>query len=200
MKLSTNRIIGVYAPPNYGKTYLMRWLLTYIAPKVPVFVYDTNFERTAAYSGLNENIQFIKSPKVSEQATPKFLNKAILYLRSHYSNFYLVIEDIDKLIDTPSKTKDTLEIFKIASDNRHQRIGLIYASKTPTNIPVILRSSTSLFFFGSFIEPAFTKYIGQMIDKKKLSKIKSPEFIMLDRDTREEYVVQIKDNAMEKVD
>lgn len=185
MQLDTNRIIGFYAPQNYGKTYLMSKLVDLISDHIKVFVYDTNFERLTAYPQGKSNISFIKAKTVSNQEKPEFLNTAIMLLRSNYSNFYLVIEDIDKLVESSHKTKETLEIFKLASDSRHQRIGIIYATKEPTNIPVKLRSSTNLFFIGQFIEPAHVKTLSNMVDKKMLKMLNKPEFLMLDRYTNE---------------
>ena len=181
--LDTNRIIGLYAPQNYGKTYAMSILARQISEHVPVFVYDTNFERLTAYPQNVKNISFIKAKKISEQETPEFLNKSILYLRGKLSNFFLFIEDLDKLIKSNQKTAETMEIFKLASDSRHQRIGIVYATKEPTNIPVKLRSNTNLFFIGQFIEPTHLKTIGGYVDKKLIKRLKKPEFIMLDRYT-----------------
>lgn len=181
--LDTNRIIGMYAPQNYGKTYAMSKLAVEIAKHIPVFVYDTNFERLVAYPQNIPNLYFIKAQKISQQETPEFLNDAILHLRANYSNFFLFIEDLDKLIKSNVKTAETMEIFKLASDSRHQRIGIVYATKEPTNIPVKLRSNTNLFFIGQFIEPTHLKTIGGYVDKKLIKGLKKPEFIMLDRYT-----------------
>lgn len=181
--LDTNRIIGMYAPQNYGKTYAMSKLAVEIAKHIPVFVYDTNFERLVAYPQNVPNLYFIKAQKISQQETPEFLNDAILHLRANYSNFFLFIEDLDKLIKSNVKTAETMEIFKLASDSRHQRIGIVYATKEPTNIPVKLRSNTNLFFIGQFIEPTHLKTIGGYVDKKLIKGLKKPEFIMLDRYT-----------------
>ena len=185
MQLNTNRIIGFYAPQNYGKTYLMSKLIEQISTHIPVFVFDTNFERLTAYPQNSKNIMFIKAKNIVNQEKPEFLNTAITYLRAHNTNFFLVIEDIDKLIETSNKTKETLEIFKLASDSRHQRIGIMYATKEPTNIPVKLRSNTNLFFIGQFIEPAHIKTLSGMVDKKQLKSLKKPEFLMLDRYTND---------------
>jgi hypothetical protein len=179
--LDTNRIIGLYAPQNYGKTYAMAKLAREISEHVPVFVYDTNFERLSAYPQDLPNLRFIKAKKISKQETPEFLNTAILTLRANYSNFFLFIEDLDKLIRTNTKSADTMEIFKLASDSRHQRIGICYATKEPTNIPVKLRSNTNLFFIGQFIEPAHLKVINGYVDKKLIRGLVKPEFIKLDR-------------------
>lgn len=184
MQLDTNRIIGFYAPQNYGKTYLMSRLVKNIAEHINVYVYDTNFEGLTAYPQ-HKNIYFVKSAEIVNQETPEFLNTAILKLRALQSNLFIVIEDIDKLIETSHKTKETLEIFKLASDSRHQRIGLIYATKEPTNIPVKLRSSTNLFFIGQFIEPQHVKTLSGLVDKKELKALKKPEFLMLDRYTNQ---------------
>jgi hypothetical protein len=120
-------------------------------------------------------------------------------LRANHSNFFLVIEDIDKLIETSHKTKETLEIFKLASDSRHQRIGIIYATKEPTNIPVKLRSNTNLFFIGQFIEPSHLKTLSGIVDKKVLKSLVKPEFLMLDRYTNTTDKIKIVDNELVKL-
>ena len=185
MQLDTNRIIGFYAPQNYGKTYMMSKLVMQIAEHIPVFVYDTNFERLTAYPQAHKNISFVKAKNIVNQEKPEFLNITITYLRANHSNFFFVIEDIDKLVETSHKTKETLEIFKLASDSRHQRIGIIYATKEPTNIPVKLRSATNLFFIGQFIEPQHVKTLSGLVDKNQLKALKKPEFLMLDRYTND---------------
>ena len=190
MILDTNRIIGFYAPQNYGKTYLMSKLVAQISQHIRVFVYDTNFERLTAYPQNSKNISFVKAKNITNQEKPEFLNTTITYLRANFSNFFLVIEDIDKLIETSHKTKETLEIFKLASDSRHQRIGIMYATKEPTNIPVKLRSATNLFFIGQFIEPQHGKTLSGLVDKKQLQQLnggngQKAEFLMLDRYTNE---------------
>ncbi|MDE1971235.1 MAG: hypothetical protein KGI50_06715 [Patescibacteria group bacterium] len=199
LKLDTNRIIGIYAPPDYGKTHLTKWLISKISPHVKVFIYDTNFEARSVYSTLNSNTFIVTSKKKSEIETPKFLNDAILKLRGTKSNFYLIIEDIDKLMDGGNKKRENSEIDKLSSDSRHQRIGMIYLTKEPVNIPVKLRSNTNLFFFGNFIEPAHVKTIGSIVDKTELKALKKPEFIMLDRTTNERTVVKLDGDNLVKV-
>ena len=196
MILDTNRIIGFYAPQNYGKTYMMSKLVMQIAEHIPVFVYDTNFERLTAYPQAHKNISFVKAKNIVNQEKPEFLNTTITYLRANHSNFFFVIEDIDKLVETSHKTKETLEIFKLASDSRHQRIGIIYATKEPTNIPVKLRSATNLFFIGQFIEPQHVKTLSGLVDKNQLKALKKPEFLMLDRYTNDVKKVTYKNDKL----
>jgi hypothetical protein len=195
IQIDTNRIIGLYAPQNYGKSYFARHIINAISGHIPVFVYDTNFEADTNYASM-KNVFAIHSVKKSEMETPAFFNKAILTLRAKQSNFYLVIEDIDKLIETSHKTKDTLEIFKLASDSRHQRIGIIYLTKEPSNIPVKLRSNTNLFLVGQFLEPTHLKYLGEMVDRKIIKTLKKPEFILFDRLTQVIQKVKIENNKM----
>ncbi len=104
----------------------------------------------------------------------------MLTLRSKYSKFAFAVEDIDKLIQSKIKTTDTLEIYKLASDSRHQRIAVIYTSKTPSYIPTTLRLNTNLFFFGKFVEPAFVKWIEQIVPHEIYAQIHKPEFVALD--------------------
>ena len=184
VKLDTNRIIGFYATQNYGKTYGMSKIVQEYAKRMNTFIFDTNFERLTAYPQNIKNISFIKAKNPTMQENPKFLNDSLLYIRSNYESPYLiVIEDLDKMITVNIRTEENKEIYKLASDSRHQRIAMMYATKEPVNIPVKLRSNTNLFFFGSFQEPNHVKTISNFIDKKQLKAIKKPEFIMLDRYT-----------------
>lgn len=199
LELDTNRVIGLYAGQNYGKSFLTKWLITQIAPHVPVFIYDTNFEGKDLYAGIGNNVFLIKSIKKSEMELPKTLNDAILKLRAKSSNFFIVIEDLDKILNHANRTDDTLEIFKLASDSRHQRIGIIYLTKEPTNIPVKLRSNTNLFFFGSFIEPSHLKYIGEIVDKATIKRITKPTFLLYDRLTQTQTKVQLHRDELEEV-
>jgi hypothetical protein len=193
--IDTNRIIGLYAPQNYGKSFMAKYLASLISPHVPVFVYDTNFEANTNYKGL-KNVYAIHSLKKSEMEDAKFFNKAIIELRMKQSNFFFVIEDIDKLLDTSHKTKDTLEIFKLASDSRHQRIGIIYLTKEPSYIPVKLRANTNMFMIGQFLEPVHLKYLSEMVNKKLIKKLKKPEFILFDRLTQTITKVKIDNNKL----
>jgi hypothetical protein len=185
LTINTNRITGFYATQNYGKTYAIKSLITLVLESgLPVFVFDTNYESYAYSSGLPENLKsrlfFIKATTKSDQTNPKWINQMLIKLRSKFKNFFIVFEDIDKLYN--SSNGDELDIIRqLASDSRHQRIGIIYATKEPTNIPVKLRSVTNLFFIGQFIEPAHLKTLGGFIDSKKIRALKKPEFIMLDR-------------------
>jgi hypothetical protein len=159
----------------------MRALAMQISEHIPVFVYDTNFERLTAYPQNRKNLYFLKAMKPGLQEKPSFLNETLLTLRARYSNFFIFIEDLDKLIQTNQRTAENSEIYKLASDSRHQRIGLLYATKEPTNIPVKLRANTNLFFIGQFIEPSHLKTIGSFVDKDMVKKLKKPQFIKLDR-------------------
>ena len=187
--LDTNRIIGLYAPQNYGKTYAMKSLAEQISAHIPVFIYDTNFERLTAYPQNHQNIYFLKATKPGMQEQPEFLNETLLTLRSRYSNFFIFIEDLDKLIKTNQRIAENSEIYKLASDSRHQRIGIVYATKEPVNIPVKLRANTNLFFIGQFLEPSHLKTLSGFVDKAQIKALKKPEFIKLDR----------YDNTTEKV-
>ncbi len=195
INLNTNRIIGLYAPQEYGKSFFARYFAKIIASHIPVFVYDTNFEANTNYAGI-KNVFAIHSIKKSEMESPEFFNKAILDLRAKQSNFFLIIEDIDKLLDTSHKTKNTLEIFKLASDSRHQRIGIIYLTKEPSNIPVKLRANTNMFLIGQFLEPVHIKYLSAMIDKKLIKSLIKPEFILFDRTTQTIKKVKIDNNQV----
>lgn len=195
MQLDTNRIIGLFAPQFYGKTHLMNWLIDKIPKNVMIFVYDVNFERLTSYTE-RENLKFIIAKNKADQDTPEFLDTAIRHLRANYSNFFLVIEDLDKVIGKIHGRIDDSEICKLASDSRHQRIGLMYASKMPTNLPVILRADTNLFFIGQFIEPVYVNTIAQMVDRDTLVSLKPHQFIMLDRYTNATAVVLLDANTL----
>lgn len=197
--MNTKRIIGIYASQDYGKTFLTRWLIEkQIAEHVPVFVYDTNFESKTNYAGL-KNTFIVHTKTRSNMEDPATFNQAILNLRSKQSNFFFVVEDIDKLFTTAGKTKETQESFKLSSDSRHQRIGMIYLSKTPTNIPPILRGNTNLFFFGNFVEPASKKYISEIVDKDLFKGIKKRQFVLYDVWEQKTARVEISDGDLREI-
>ncbi len=180
LNLNTDRIIGLYAPQKYGKTTLMHYLVEQYAKHIPCYIYDTDLEKERTYGDLTHNVKFTYPRVISDLENQKFFNQAITYLRSKYSNIAIVVEDLDKIIQSKIKSNDTLEIYKLASDSRHQRIALIYSSKTPSYIPTTLRLNTNLFFFGKFVEPDFVKWITAIVPKEVYAKIKKPEFVMLD--------------------
>jgi len=180
LTLNMSRVIGIYAPQKYGKTFLMHYLLElYLRNKKACFLYDTDMERNTTYSDL-AGLHFVYSRRLSDMEDQQFFNDTILKLRAQYSNFVLAVEDIDKLLQSPVKSSETLEIYRLASDSRHQRIAVIYSTKTPSYIPTTLRLNTNLFFFGKFVEPDFVKWITTIVPKQTYAKIKKPEFVMLD--------------------
>ncbi len=201
LKLNTDRIIGLYAPQKYGKTTIMHWLAEQYSQHIPVYIYDTDMERYRTYSDLHKNVFFTYPKNLSDIESQEFFNKTILYLRSKYSNIAIFVEDIDKIIQSKIKSKDTLEIYKLASDSRHQRIAVVYSSKTPSYIPTTLRLNTNLFFFGKFVEPDFVKWITTIVPRDVYAKIKKPEFVMLDVWTSEYAIVRynMDTNAIEEV-
>ncbi len=180
LKLNTDRVIGLYAPQKYGKTTIMHYLAEEYSKHIQTFIYDTDIERYKTYRDLTKNVKFVYPKRLSDIESQSFFNKTLLYLRANYSNFAFFIEDIDKIIQSKIKSKETLEVYKIASDSRHQRIAIIYSSKTPSYIPTTLRLNTNLFFFGKFVEPDFVQWITTIVPKDVYMKIKKPEFVMLD--------------------
>ena len=192
LELDNSKIIGVYASGNYGKSFLIRYIIEQINDYTPVFIYDTNQEKLSNYKGL-KNTFFITPQKLINLEDPEVLEKSILKLRSEYSNFFLVIEDIDKFFTEQKKANI---ISKLSSDNRHQRIGVIYATKYPTQIPPRLRGNTHIFFFGQFVEPLYVKTINEIIPKSLIKKIKKPEFIMFNRSTNEKFKVVIDNGEL----
>ena len=187
LKINSKRVIGFYATQDYGKTFAIKSLITLILDSgLPVFVFDTNYESFSYAEGINENLKrrlfFIKAENKSDQTNPAWINQMLVKLRSKFKNFFIVFEDIDKLYSS-TKGEELDVIRQLASDSRHQRIGIIYATKEPTNIPVKLRSVTNLYFIGQFIEPAHLKTLGGFVDSKKIRALSKPEFIMLDRNS-----------------
>lgn len=198
MELSTNRIIGLYAPQNTGKTTIINWIIKKIPMTKPIFIFDTNFERLSKYPQNTSNIKFIKAKTPSMQDKPEFFNEVLLYIRAQYSDAYIVVEDIDKILDSV-KSSDDSEIYKLASDSRHQRFGFIYATKEPNNIPPILRSNTNLFFIGAFDEPAHVKVLSERVPKNTILSLKQHEFIMLDRYDKTRQIVTMDNNELKIV-
>lgn len=189
LSLDTSRVIGLYAPQKYGKTTITHYILEEYAKHIDTYLYDTDKERYKSYYDI-KGLKFIYTKKPSDMEKQKAFNDVILAFRSKYSNCILAIEDIDKIIQSKIKTKDTLEIYSLASDSRHSRTAILYISKTPSYIPTTLRLNTNLFFFGKFVEPSFVKWITAIIPKEVYAKIKKPQFVMFDVWNAEYAIVQ----------
>jgi len=198
MKINTNSIIGFYAMQNYGKTYGIKQLIAKIAPHSKVLIYDTDFEGNSYIRGLPpeaaKNVFYVRAKNKSDQTDGEWVSRMLIDIRAQYSNCFIIFEDIDKLTDA-HHSKALKEIYQLASDSRHQRIGVIYATKEPVNIPVKLRSCTNLFFIGQFLEPAHLKTLAGFVDKEEIKKLKPPQFIRIDRLQHTSDVVQFTDGG-----
>ena len=199
IELSTSRVIGIYAPQKYGKTFITHYFLEEYMKHVEAYLYDTDLERHASYRDLR-NLNFVYPIKKTDIEKEESVNKAILTIRSKKTNCIIAIEDIDKLMQNKTKTKTNSELYKIASDSRHQRIALLYNSKTPSYIPTTLRLNTNLFLFGKFIEPLAVDYITSIIPKELYAKIHKPEFVFYDVWTQNVGIIKYDVNKNEILD
>ncbi|MEM4067777.1 MAG: hypothetical protein QXV17_13050, partial [Candidatus Micrarchaeaceae archaeon] len=97
--INTDRIIGVYAKPRYGKTNLIANLLKVICKEWYVLYLDLNYERPK-YQGLsfNKHLAFVNPPE--EHATDlEALTKFIREARAAATNFFIYVEDLDAYFD-----------------------------------------------------------------------------------------------------
>lgn len=180
---SVNRKIGVYAQSNYGKTWLIRELIKYYASNgVPVVVYDTDhMDLKYKFSAIKNCIVF--QPAVGKEDDPQYLNKFLNVLKSKYSNFMVFIDDLDSFFDSNSALSFEFEALKsAASKGRHQRMGLIYASKMAAYIPTQLVQNTNLFYIGSFPTAKSIKSIDKIVSFDDIKKLdyQQHEFIEID--------------------
>ncbi|MEM3844878.1 MAG: hypothetical protein QXU98_04165 [Candidatus Parvarchaeota archaeon] len=183
LTLDTSRVIGLIAPQSYGKTTLLHLFAEIYSRYINVFVFDTDFERMRTYGDLSKNMHFIY-PKDATMPKEVFLNETIKYIRSKYSNIAIIIEDYDKFLISRGKNTKNDAIYTLASDSRHQRIALIYTSKTPAYIPTTLRLNTNLFFIGKFTDTANYTYIKKMLPNNNMyDTLNKHEFVMIDNYT-----------------
>ncbi len=188
-KLNNERVIGIFAPSGYGKTYLLMEILKNI--KTPIIYYDTDGEIDKIKANLEQhNINaLIFSPPNDERSTDlNYLNEWILGLRAKYSNIFVVIDDLDLFFDAKTSiSQSSKQLLNIASTSRHQRIGIIYCAKQLKYIPLKLISNTNLFYIGNFIEQGDLARVNPLIkpfdarNLKKYSSANPSEFVKLDR-------------------
>lgn len=188
MKLNTDRKIGLFAMSGYGKSTLGNFLIESYSQKVPVIIYNTDYEDLK----FNSKNVIVLAPDVHKVDDLEYLNRIIRKLRSKYSNFMLYIRDIDVFFDDKkSADKFAKELKNLASTGRHQRIGLIYESKQLKYMPLKVISNTNLIFFGNFSEVDDVKRLKNFAAKKEITSLKSPAFIMYDRITNERFLVHL---------
>jgi hypothetical protein len=190
LKLDLKRVVGIFAPQNYGKTLLTHYFIEqYLKNGITSYLYDTDFEKERSYNDLH-GLKVIYTKRLADMENEQSLNNLVLQLRARSGNFLFVVEDVDKVLQNSRKSLSNLEIFKLASDSRHQRIAVIYTSKTPSYIPTTLRLNTNLLLFGKFVEPLFVKAITEIIPREIYDKIKKPQFIMYDTLTQDYSIIQ----------
>ena len=182
-ELSTDRKIGVYAQSNYGKTYLVRKIISYICSNgKAVIVYDTDYnDRKFKFSEI-ENCHVFK-PDNKNNDNPKYLNEFILEIRQRYKDLFIFIDDIDVFFNKSSVLSfDFAELKDAASRGRHQRIGLIYTSKVASFIPTQLVQNTNLFYIGVFPTLKSMKALDSIVSYEDIKKLdyNKREFLEID--------------------
>lgn len=150
-EISTDRKIGVFAPSGYGKTYLIKNLLSSINPSTKIIIYDTDYEDSKyKYSEIGKHVIVFK-PDYKYGKKLSYLNDFLENIRGKYTNAIIFVDDLDVFFDEASSMSfEASQLKDIASTGRHQRIGIIYASKQMTYIPTKLMGNTNLFYIGKF--------------------------------------------------
>lgn len=183
MKLSTNRKIGVFSQSNYGKTYLVKSLIEFICRSGGrVVVYDTDHMDSRFKFSSVKGCKVFK-PATGRECDPKYLDWFLTQMKAKYSDFYVFIDDLDSFFDEHSSLGfDFGELKSLASKGRHQRIGLIYATKMCSFLPTQIIQNTNLFYIGSFPTAKSIKQIDKVVSMDDILKLNyaSHEFIEID--------------------
>jgi len=183
-KFSVNRKIGVFAISNAGKTYLIKSIIEYLCSQgEQVVIYDTDHMdgNKFDFTGIKGCHPF--NPKVGMEDNPEYLNKFLTVIKSKYSNFYLFIDDVDSFFDEHGANAfDFGELKSLASKGRHQRIGLIYASKMASFLPSQLIQNTNLFYVGTFPTERSIKQLDKIVSFKEIHGLnfEAHEFLEID--------------------
>jgi hypothetical protein len=187
MKLTQDRIIGLYGMKGSGKTILGNNIVEFLSKYVKVIIYNTDLEPIKK----NTNIE-VYNPYTTDATDMKQLNSWLKKVRAKNSNAVIYIRDLDAFFDKgTSLSKYAKEIKDISTRGRHTRNGFIYESKQPKYIPLKLISNTDLFFVSNFTESDDVLHLKSLANREELKAIpvSSHIFLMIDRwDNTKKYV------------
>jgi len=187
MKLTQDRIIGLYGMKGSGKTVLGNAIAEFLSKYVKVIIYNTDLEPIAK----NKNIE-VYNPYSVNATDIDMLNSWLAKTRANNPNSVIYVRDLDAFFDkNTSLSKYSKELKDISTRGRHTRNGFIYESKQPKYIPLKLISNTDLFFISNFTEADDLTHLKSLASSKELTAIpvQSHIFLMIDRwDNSKKYV------------
>ena len=187
MKITQDRIIGLYGMKGSGKTVLGNAITQFLSKYVKVIIYNTDLEPISK----NNNIT-VYNPYDTNATDIQTLNTWLKKTRATNPNAVIYIRDLDAFFDkNTSLSKYSKELKDISTRGRHTRNGFIYESKQPKYIPLKLISNTDLFFISNFTEADDIAHLKSLASAKELTAIpvQSHIFLMIDRwDNSKKYV------------
>ena len=179
MKLTQDRIIGLYGMKGSGKTLLGNAIAEFLSKYVKVIIYNTDLEPISK----NNKIE-VYNPYSTDATDIEALNIWLKKIRANNPNAVIYIRDLDAFFDkNTSLSKYSKELKDISTRGRHTRNGFIYESKQPKYIPLKLISNTDLFFISNFTEADDLTHLKSLANPKELTAIpvQSHIFLMIDR-------------------
>jgi len=199
MKLTQDRIIGLYGMKGSGKTLLGNAIAEFLSKYVKVIIYNTDLEPISK----NNKIE-VYNPYSTDATDIEALNIWLKKIRANNPNAVIYIRDLDAFFDkNTSLSKYSKELKDISTRGRHTRNGFIYESKQPKYIPLKLISNTDLFFISNFTEADDLAHLKSLANPKELTAIpvQSHIFLMIDRwDNSKKYVkLDLKTNKLQVI-
>ena len=199
MKLTQDRIIGIYGMKGSGKSVLGNAITQFLSKYVKVIIYNTDLEHIPT----NKNIE-VYNPYSTDATDLSTLNIWLKKTRANNPNAVIYVRDLDAFFDkNTSLSKYSKELKDISTRGRHTRNGFIYESKQPKYIPLKLISNTDLFFISNFTEADDLIHLKSLAKPQELTAIpvQSHIFLMIDRwDNTKKYVrLNMATNKLEVV-
>lgn len=190
VKINQSRKIVIMADSGWGKTTLLKTIITELGMSYPVFIYNTDYE----VMPVNKSIMPLK-PDYDKVSDIKYLSLVIDRLRAKFNNFVICITDLDKFFDnTTSQNIGASGLKDLYGTGRHQRILPIIESKQPRYIPSKLLANSNLFYIGKFTEIEDVKRLKGYVTAQELSVLEPHQFIEYDKWTGNKKKVMVVNN------
>ncbi|MEM0050108.1 MAG: hypothetical protein QXW39_06215 [Candidatus Bathyarchaeia archaeon] len=185
--IDQSRKICIMADSGWGKTTLTKNIISELSRAYKVFIYNTDFEVFPQ----SQNVIPLK-PDINKVGDIDYLSLVITRLRANFSNFVLVITDLDKFFDKTTPTTIKSEGLKdLYGTGRHQRILTIIESKQPRYIPSKILANSNLFYIGKFTELEDAKRLRNYVSEEEIASLQKYEFIEYDKWNGEKRKVKI---------
>ncbi|MEM3264673.1 MAG: ATP-binding protein [Thermoplasmata archaeon] len=192
VKINQSRKICIMADSGWGKTTLLKSIITELGAVYTVFIYNTDYEPMP----VNKNIVPLK-PDYDKVGDINYLSLVIDRLRAKFNNFVICITDLDKFFDnTTSQNIGASGLKDLYGTGRHQRILPIVESKQPRYIPSKILANSNLFYIGKFTEVEDVKRLKNYVTGKELSELEPHVFWEIDKFTGEKKKIMVKNGEI----